>query len=237
MSYLVPPERIYTVSDLYDADYFLRGRASGKSLYEDYRWLPELTIPMAERMIEHCGIRHGQKILDFGCARGYLVRAFRELGYETYGYDESKWALENLDPVAKPYVNWTVGEVPFWYNEKFDWIIAKDVLEHIEYVDLKIRQLQDYCNLGMMVIVPLSKFHGNGYVIEDYEKDVTHKQRLPLLSWVNFFLRHDWQVECAYRIPGIKDNYFKPGWEYGNGFITARRITDSGARRSTPAVG
>ena len=30
----------------YDEDYFLRGKQTGKSLYEDYRWLPELTRPM-----------------------------------------------------------------------------------------------------------------------------------------------------------------------------------------------
>ena len=81
----------------------------------------------------------------------------------------------------------------------------------------------DRCD-GMFAVVPLALFDGQRYVIEEYEKDVTHVQRLALLTWVKFFLRHDWRVECTYRVPGIKDNYYKPGWEYGNGFITARRI-------------
>ncbi len=73
----------------YDADYFLRGKATGKSLYEDYRWMPGLTIPMVRSMISHLGIANADMVLDFGCARGYVVRAFRELGYLAYGYDTS----------------------------------------------------------------------------------------------------------------------------------------------------
>jgi cyclopropane fatty-acyl-phospholipid synthase-like methyltransferase len=72
-------------SDKYDADYFLRGKASGKSLYDNYRWMPDLTKPMAERIIEHLGIELDDRIMDFGCARGYLVRALTELGQDAYG--------------------------------------------------------------------------------------------------------------------------------------------------------
>jgi hypothetical protein len=32
-------------------DYYENGRACGLSCYENYRWLPELTIPMCERLI------------------------------------------------------------------------------------------------------------------------------------------------------------------------------------------
>ncbi len=212
------------MSDQYDEDYFLRGKETGRSLYENYRWLPELTIPMAKKIVEHCGIKPGQKILDFGCARGYLVRALRELGFNAYGYDESVWATDNADSSVYHHLT-RIKELAFSQGTHYDWIIAKDVLEHIEYVDQTISALMKCCD-GIFAVVPLSRFHGNNYVIEDYEKDMTHKQRLPLLSWANFFLRSNWRVECAYRVPGVKDNYFKPGWEYGNGFITARRIKE-----------
>src|SRR5436305_1382867 len=84
----------------YDEDYFLRGKESGKSLYSDYRWLPELTIPMVCAMIRHLGIGPDDTVLDFGCARGYVVKAFQELGYIAYGYDTSEWAVQNADPAV-----------------------------------------------------------------------------------------------------------------------------------------
>lgn len=210
--------------DMYDEAYFLRGKESGKSLYENYSWKPDLTIPMARRIMEHCGIEPGMVVLDFGCARGYLVRALRELGVEAFGYDTSQWAVDNADPEARRFLNTDTQGVPYWSNIDFDWVIAKDVLEHVEYVDYTIQTLMRHCTRGMLAVVPLSRFSGGPYVVEDYEKDVTHVQRLPLLTWANFFVHHEWRVECAYRLPGVKDNYYKVGWWYGNGFLTAQRI-------------
>ncbi len=209
------------MTEKYDGDYFLRGRETGKSLYHNYRWLPDLTIPMAERIIDHCGIVKGARILDFGCARGYLVKALRGLGYEAYGFDSSNWAIENCDPEVKNYVNWTND---LWFTQKFDWVITKDVLEHVEYVSYSVAALREVTTKGIFCVVPLSKFLNGKYVIPDYEEDVTHIQRMPLENWTNFFLHPDWRVESAYRVHGVKDNYWKPEWKMGNGFITARRL-------------
>ena len=210
--------------DEYDANYFLRGKESGKSLYENYRWMPNLTIPMAQTIVDHCGIQKGARVLDFGCARGYIVKALRGLGYDAFGYDTSRWAVvQNADPEVMHDVT-DNADLVFRQGAVYDWVIAKDVLEHVEYVEGTINKLLEVSSKGMFVVVPLSTFDGRGhYVIEEYEKDITHIQRFTLGAWVKMFLRPGWAVEAAYRIPGVKDNYYKPGWEYGNGFITARR--------------
>lgn len=209
----------------YDADYFLNGKQTGKSLYEDYRWMPELTIPMAQVLVDYCQIGKSDRILDFGCARGYVVRALREIGFIAHGVDVSEWAIRNADDEVKPYVNLTTNSPPLLPKE-FDWIIAKDVLEHIPYVGYTITQLMNAAAKGVFAVVPLSPHDNTEYSIEEYERDVTHIQRLTLASWVGMFMRAGWRVESAYRVPGIKDNYFKPGWECGNGFITARRVKE-----------
>lgn len=211
---------------IYDSDYYLRGKETGKSLYENYRWLPELTLPMAERIVQHCGIKRRHKILDFGCARGYLVKALRQLEYQAFGFDVSKWALDNADEEVKQYLNQDVGGEEFLKYSRFDWVIAKDVLEHCEFVHNVIRDLMSVAQVGVFVVVPLSHFPGGRYVIEEYEKDVTHKQHFTLPGWARMFMEVGWSVEVSYRVRGIKDNYYKPGMELGNGFITARRVEE-----------
>lgn len=209
----------------YDEDYFLRGKQTGKSLYEDYRWLPNLTIPMAQVIAGHCDIiRNSERILDFGCARGYLVKALRLLKYDAFGTDISKWAIDNADEETKPYLKHSLAEESLIQVMEFDWIIAKDVLEHIPYVSYTITKLMSAAVRGVFAVVPLSPFDNSAYVIEEYEADVTHIQRHTLNSWIEMFIRPGWSVEASYRVPGVKDNYYKPGWERGNGFITARRI-------------
>ncbi len=212
----------------YDADYFLRGKESGKSLYTEYRWLPELTIPMARAIVNHCDIEEGARVLDFGCARGYTVKALRWLGYDAYGMDISAWAIENADPEAQGFVERIDPKAsphePLPVNRQYDWIIAKDVLEHVEYVRYAILNLRRIATKGIFAVVPLSTFDQGEYVIKEYEKDVTHIHRWRLQTWIGTFLDPGWEVTAAFRVPGVKDNYWKPDWERGNGFITARRI-------------
>lgn len=203
----------------YDADYFLRGKESGKSLYTDYRWMPDLTISMVRALIAYLGIDRHDTILDFGCARGYTVRAFRELGYNAYGYDVSKWAVENADEIVRPSLT-TEPELAFNSMLDYDWVIAKDVLEHVENLDRTIDQLKRVTNRGIFVVVPLA--HGREYDVPEYEKDVTHIHRRPLSWWVGHFHQAGWSVEARYRVEGVKDNYSQ--YPTGNGFIVARRI-------------
>lgn len=202
----------------YDADYYLRGKQTGKSLYENYRWLPHLTIPMCHTIIAHLGFQRQHTILDFGCARGYTVKALRQLGYDAYGQDCSTWAIENADDDTKPYLR-----LAEQVTHDFDWILAKDVLEHIPQVADTIANMQAYTRIGIFAVVPLSPADNEPYVLSDYERDVTHVHRLTLASWGRLFLRRGWEVRLSYRVPGIKDNHYVPAWEPGDGFITATR--------------
>lgn len=203
---------------IYDEDYYLRGRETGKSLYSDYRWLPTLTIPMVQRIVEHLGAQKRHTVLDFGCARGYTVKALRILGYDAYGVDCSSWAIENADPEVREYLR-----LSDTLMHEFDWVLAKDVLEHVpEAVDC-IRSIQHHARLGVFAVVPLAAVDGAPYVLQDYEKDVTHIHRLTLSTWVSYFLRPGWTVTASYRVPGVKDNHYITGFEPGDGFIVARR--------------
>lgn len=200
----------------FDANYFLHGQETGVSLYSNYRWLPELTIPMAQAICNHLKIKAGESILDFGCARGYLVRALRQLGHTAFGIDCSSWAVKNADPLVCNYIRQDNT-----CECAYDWILAKDVLEHIP--DLRIiNNLLRFSRRGLFIVVPLADQDGKPYVCPEYENDITHIHRLSLGTWVRRLLDPAWAIEVSYRVEGIKDN-----WAHhptGNGFLTARRL-------------
>lgn len=212
------------MSEMYDSDYFLRGKQTGKSLYKDYRWLPNLTIPMVRAIINHLGIKDEHTILDFGCARGYVVKAFREMGHIAVGIDISEWAVTNCDPDVREYIYCRDTKCEDHVSGMFDWIIAKDVLEHVHRLQTAITNLLEHARIGVFAVVPLSCVDGNPYVVPDYEHDITHRHRLTLATWASMFIRPGWRVEASYRVRGVKDNYAK--WECGNGFLTARRMEE-----------
>lgn len=208
------------LSKRYDEDYFMRGKETGKSLYTCYTWMPELTKPMVCAMVSYLGIKPDDKVLDFGCARGYTVRALYEMGYDAWGVDCSEWALENCDESVK-------GRVSDTAREQFDWIIAKDVLEHIggvrsPLISEVVNLLKGKSRKGVFAVVPLA--HGKRYDVPEYEADVTHVHRQPIHWWTRLFCEPGWSVDARYRVPGVKDNYKQ--YKTGNAFITARRLID-----------
>ena len=199
---------------LYDADYFERGIQSGKSCFENYRWIVELTIPMAMTIIDYLGIKRGETVLDYGCAKGYLVKALRWLGRDAWGYDISHYAIDHADPEIKNYVSG-------YHNghEAAKFTIIKDVLEHLNESDI-LRLLWSIKSDTIFTVIPLGD--GEKFNIHQFERDITHVTRQTESWWCEIFTHGGWVItDTTNRIHGIKDN-----WSHvkdGHIFITAKR--------------
>src|SRR5471030_1774126 len=79
------------ISRQYGAEYFDGPRELGYGGYRyDGRW-----VAIAEDMIAHWGLKPGDRILDVGCAKGFLVKDFMNScpGLEAFGLDISEYAL------------------------------------------------------------------------------------------------------------------------------------------------
>lgn len=201
-------------SSEYGEQYFENGIAAGVSLYQNYRWLPELTLPMAHHIIQHLGLRAGDSLLDFGCAKGYLVKALRMLGVDAYGCDTSEYAIECADSEIFRYVFW--GEIP----QSADWIFSKDTLEHLVESELD-KFLVDSLAFGKAFhVIPLGD--NGSFRVPEYSKDVTHKIAESEQWWIDKFEKHGWILDkFSWAMRGIKENWTKQ-YPKGNGFFIFR---------------
>lgn len=205
------------MKNLFDETYYERGKDAGISCYSNYRWLPELTIPLAAQLIIQLNIKPHHRILDFGCAKGYLVKAFRLLHYEAFGVDISEYAISNAPNDIVEYLS-LIGpndQIPTHY----DWAIAKDVLEHVPYCNIRgtLKKLRNASD-KLLVIVPLGK--DGSYVIPEYDNDVTHQITEPMDWWKRELAESGFDILMStYSMPHIKSNWSQ--WELGNAFILA----------------
>lgn len=203
----------------YGEGYYMRGEGSN---YVNYSWRPDLTLPHAIYVSRHLGIQQGHTILDVGCSRGYFVKAMRIMGFEAFGCDISKWAIENCDPDVKPFV-WNRPPIS---GERFDWITMKDVAEHVPMEELigLLSNLSISAKRGMLIIVPLSAYTGARYIRDEDEQDTTHIHRWTLSDWILFLTENtkDFTVSGSYYIRGIKE-CCKPK-SMSCGFLTLTRI-------------
>jgi SAM-dependent methyltransferase len=197
----------------FDRDYFEAGVETGVSLYSNYRWMPELTIPFAAHICELLSLRWGQSVLDFGCAKGYLVHALRLLHREAYGYDISPYAIRAAPQEVYPYVSTSLDQ-----TRSYDWIIAKDVLEHVPMPEIvpTLKILRDLSK-KMFVIVPLGE--DGKYVIPAMHSDVTHEIAEDINWWTETLVDGGFSVWTAcHRIEGMKDHW--ASYEKGHAFLT-----------------
>lgn len=205
----------------FNKDYYENGISSGLSLYTNYKWMPDLTIPMAFRIIEILNIKESDSILDFGCAKGYMVKSFRMLYRDAYGVDISDYAISNCDKEVENYllkIEDTKNISQF--NKIFDYTISKDVFEHIsyEYIEDTIISLRQYSKC-LFAVIPLGD--GKKYYIPSYELDKTHIIKEDKDWWIDLFKKCGFKdVSFEYKIKGIKENYNKI--EKGNGFFILR---------------
>src|SRR5258708_28003500 len=72
-------------------EYFDGPREQGYGGYRyDGRW-----VPIARTFVAHFGLKSGDRVLDVGCAKGFLVKDLADVcpGLEVYGLDISPYAL------------------------------------------------------------------------------------------------------------------------------------------------
>ena len=207
----------------FDCDYYENGLKTGQSCYVNYRWLPELTIKMAHHIVKHLKLKESETVLDFGCAKGYLVKALRILDIPACGCDISDYAVNQVDADTKTFCRLIEDKnILFPFENKFDWIISKDVLEHMSETDLEVFLTQASAKTEKMFhIVPLGDGKSSPFRNINWIKPTNWQKTKS--GGLKKFEDAGWIVEVFdYNIKGIKDNWTGK-YPLGNGFFILKK--------------
>ena len=64
-----------------------------------------------------------KKVLELGCAKGYLVEYLRNLGIDAYGIDISQYAIDNT-PIPDYVTLGDIYDLSAYSNKEFDWVYS-----------------------------------------------------------------------------------------------------------------
>lgn len=107
----------------------------------DGRW-----VPVAKDIIAHFGLKPGDRVLDVGCAKGFLVKDLRDClpGLEVFGVDISEYALMHCHPdvVGRLHLG-TAEHLPF-PDGSFDVVLSLDAIHNLprERAKVALREIQ-----------------------------------------------------------------------------------------------
>jgi SAM-dependent methyltransferase len=143
----------------------------------DGRWLP-----VARDIVEHFDLKPGMRVLDIGCAKGFLVRDLMSAcpGLEVFGLDISDYALLHSHPevVGRLHLGNCI-DLPF-PDASFDTVLAINVIHNLDRPDV-ITALKEIKRVarGDRCFVQVDSYH-------------SEQQRALFMDWVLTARFHDY---------------------------------------------
>ena len=186
-----------TVSKRFGKDYWDGDRKYGYGGYcYDGRWRP-----VAERMAVHYGLKPGDRVLDVGCGKGFLLYEFTQVvpQVDVAGIDISQYAIDNAKEEVKPFLR--VGnaiDLPYEDNS-FDFVVSINTLHNLYNYELQ-KALEELERVG--------KEHK--YIVLDSFR--TEQEKVNLLYW-------QITCECFYTPQEWEWFFRKSGYTGDHGYV------------------
>ncbi len=189
----------YYTADYYKssnyADYLERADRYKKTAYELADLLRKLSL-----------LDKDSQIVDYGCAIGFLLEGFKELGYSNLiGYEVSDWAISQGRNRGNRIVKWDATHLQTW---SADVLTALDVFEHMEDKDI-LNVLSVLTPKAMVIRIPTSVDDGKTFALKVSQADPTHINCKTKEQWIEFFKKAGYatflrlNLFTVYDTPGV----------------------------------
>ncbi len=127
-----------------------------------------------------------KKVLDAGCAKGFLVESLRDRGIEAFGIDISEYAISEVRPDIRAYCR--AGSLVTPLSERYDLITCIEVLEHMTEEEGK-RAIANICKSTNDVLFSSSP--------DDFDEP-THVNVRPRAYWAERFAEAGFSLDVEF---------------------------------------
>ena len=142
--------------------------------YGGYRYNPRFWLGVAEDLRDAYGIGAGTKVLDVGCAKGFLLHDLLQVapGVEVYGLDISEYAILNSMEDVRPTLARGVAQALPYPDGAFDVVLCINTIHNLPL---------DLCKQALAELERVKRPGGHGYVqVDSWLND---RQRVDFLNW------------------------------------------------------
>jgi len=171
------------VAKKFEQEYFDGDRSYGYGGFRyDGRW-----VPFAQKLISHYRLKPGNRVLDIGSAKGFLLHDLKAAlpGLEVAGLDVSKYAAANAMEDMKPFLRvGTAADLSAYPDKSFDLIVSINTLHNLRLPQL-FQALREIERVG----------RGHKFIVMDSYR--TEREKVNLMYWQLtcecFFTPEEWE--------------------------------------------
>jgi ubiquinone/menaquinone biosynthesis C-methylase UbiE len=160
--------KIIKISKKFGRQYFDGTREFGYGGYKyDGRWKP-----VAKDIVRFFKLNKNDRILDIGCAKGFLVKDLLDAGINAFGIDVSEYAIKNCHPDVVGRVSVAnAKKLPFPSNS-FDAVISINCIHNLKLFE---------CKKAIKEIMRVTVDNKNFIQVDSYRNT---KEKKLFLDWV-----------------------------------------------------
>ncbi len=148
---------VIAIAKQYGEMYFDGPREYGYGGYRyDGRW-----VPVAEDIVKHFNLKAGDRVLDVGCAKGFLVKDLMKVcpGLEVFGLDVSLYALMHCEPEVVGRLHLGTGEKLPFPDKSFQCVLSLNTVHNFPR-QRAVKVMQEIQRLsGGKAFVQVDSFH------------------------------------------------------------------------------
>ena len=140
-----PKAKAAELAKKFDYDYWDGDRKVGYGGFSyDGRWRK-----VADEMVAHYGLKPGDKVLDVGCGKAFLLYDLTQAvpGLEVAGIDISQYAIDHAKEEVKPFLKQGHARELPWADGEFDLVISINTLHNLPNYDLE-KALKEFQRVG-----------------------------------------------------------------------------------------
>jgi len=180
---------VVNISRRFGKEYFDGNRKFGYGGYfYDGRWQT-----VAKDIIKFYSLKKGDKVLDVGCAKGFLVKDLLDKGIDAYGIDISKYAVKNCHKDVKSRISLGNAKKLNFPEKYFKLVLAINVIHNLNSIDCAkaLREISRVSYKHSFVQVDAYRTKKEKKIFKDWV--LTAKSHLYPHQWKKFFIKNNYK--------------------------------------------
>ena len=193
-------EEVRSVARKFDKEFFDGERKFG---YGGFSYNPKYWSGVVKDFSDYYNLVDGSKILDVGCAKGFMLYDFykQNPNLDLYGIDISKYAIDNSVPEIKYKLKVANATNLPYEDNYFDLVISINTVHNLNKIE---------CATALREISRVSKKNAfltvDAFNNEDEEKrmyawNLTAKTIMSVDEWIKFFDQKNYEGDYFWFIP------------------------------------
>lgn len=193
-------EEVRSIARKFDKEFFDGERKFG---YGGFSYNSKYWSEVVKDFSNYYNLKHDSKILDVGCAKGFMLYDFYKLNsnYDLYGIDISKYAIDNSLPEVKNKLQVANATKLPYEDNFFDLVISINTIHNLEKSECAIA-LKEISRVSKeKAFITVDAYRNDEEKKRMYDWNLTAKTIMSVDDWINFFRNNNYNGDFFWFIP------------------------------------